>query len=98
MRLLFAVVLVGILAVTACGGGSPTLASPTSPSTPTTTNGGTSGTTVAGTWAGSASDSTGTMMGGGVSTSMMANMTWQITQTGTLSRASCSFPATPAAA
>jgi len=37
---------------------------------------------LSGTWGGSTSDSTGSMMGAGLSTSMMANTTWTITQNG----------------
>jgi hypothetical protein len=36
-----------------------------------------------GTWIGTTTDSTGTMMGAGLSPSMQSNMTWNLTQTGT---------------
>ncbi len=44
-----------------------------------------------GTWTGSASDSTGSMMGAGMSASMMSGMTWQITQTGNTFTGSMQF-------
>ncbi len=66
---------------------------PMNPSTPTSATSPTSGTsTVSGTWIGPASDSTGTMMGAGMSPSMMGNMTWQITQTGNTFTGVMQFP------
>ncbi len=50
------------------------------------------GSAVSGTWTGAASDSSGTMMGAGMSASMMANMTWQITQTGNTFTGVVQFP------
>ena len=47
---------------------------------------------MAGTWVGTASDSTGTMMGAGLSTSMMGNVTWQITQMGNTFTGVMQFP------
>ena len=90
MRLLAAIAFVGALGAAACGGSS----SPVSPSTPSAPSPptATSGTTVTGTWLGSASDSTGTMMGAGMSPSMMGNMTWQITQTGNAFTGTMQFP------
>lgn len=58
----------------------PGQASPLAPSSPTTPTAG-----LAGTWVGQASDSSGTVMGAGMSPAMMGNMTWQITRfTGTM--------------
>jgi hypothetical protein len=54
---------------TACGGSS----------LPTTPSG---ATTMTGTWRGTAADSTGSMMGAGMSASMMGSATWNLTQTG----------------
>ena len=51
-----------------------------SPAAPTPGGAGNNTTALTGTWVGQALDSSGTMMGAGMSASMMANMTWQITQ------------------
>ena len=56
--------------VAACGGGT------TSPTAPSASN------TMTGTWVGSLSDSSGSMMGAGMSTAMMSNATVTITQNG----------------
>lgn len=77
MRLWIALGLALAVTASACGGnsssgmmgGSPTPTAPTSP---------TSSPTMTGTWLGTASDSTGSMMGAG----MMGTPTWTITQTG----------------
>lgn len=85
-RSLLAVALLSALAGAACGSGS---SMPTSPMAPT---GPTAGAAVTGTWVGTASDSSGTMMGAGMSASMMSNMTWQITQTGNAFAGVMQFP------
>ncbi len=72
------VMIVALLAAAGCGGTSaPMSMNPVGPgrSSPPVAS-------VTGTWMGTASDSTGTMMGAGMSASMMSGMTWQITQTG----------------
>ena len=86
MRLVLALTLVSVLAG-ACGGGAPMPSSPVTPSGPTAGAAG-----ITGTWIGQASDSTGTMMGAGMSPSMMGNMTWQITQTGNSFTGTMQFP------
>jgi hypothetical protein len=70
MRWLVSAALVAAVGAAGCGSSS---------STPAPTP---SATMMSGTWVGSASDSSGTMMGGGVSASMMGGTTWSITQTG----------------
>jgi len=62
-------VLVEALAMASCGSSS----SPVSPSAVST---------MTGTWVGAAGDSSGSMMGAGLSAAMMADTTWTITQTG----------------
>ena len=85
MRTLAAVaILSASLSLAACGSAS----SPSSPS-PTTPSGSAA---ITGTWAGSAADSSGSMMGAGMSASMMGNMTWQITQTGNSFTGTMQFP------
>ena len=80
MRFLVAIGLVAALTATACGGGT---SSPTSPGVSAS---------MTGTWLGSASDSTGSMMGAGLSASMMGNTTWNITQTGSTFSGTMQFP------
>ena len=70
MRFLAALGFVAALTATACGGST---SSPTNPGVSAS---------MTGTWLGSSSDSTGSMMGAGLSASMMGNTTWNITQTG----------------
>lgn len=65
-----------LLALAACGAQSPTATNPVGPS-PTSQSA-----SLSGTWIGSVSDSSGSMMGAGMSPAMMGQMTWQITQTG----------------
>lgn len=68
MRVVLAVLgTVAALTAGGCGGSSPT--SPTASAT------------MSGSWVGSTSDSSGSMMGAGLSSSMAANATWAITQT-----------------
>ena len=76
MRSLLGVTLLTALASAACGSGSMM------PSSPSMLGGSIANSAISGTWAGATQDSTGTMMGAGLSASMMVNMTWQITQTG----------------
>ncbi|MGE5813713.1 MAG: hypothetical protein ACM36C_04430 [Acidobacteriota bacterium] len=75
MRVLSGVGIYALFVLTACGGssqpGNPVSPSPSVP-LPSLT----------GSWTGAASDSSGSMMGGGMSAAMMNQMTWQITQTG----------------
>jgi len=85
MRSLLGVIVAAALATVACGAGSMMPSSPSMPSGQTSS-------AVSGTWAGAASDSTGTMMGAGMSASMMGNMTWQITQTGNTFTGFMQFP------
>lgn len=89
MRLVLACTLVVALAAAACGGGS---SMPASPAAPTPSVGGNNTTTLTGTWVGQAFDSSGTMMGAGMSASMMGNMTWQITQIGNSFTGTMQFP------
>lgn len=65
-----------LLALAACGAQSPTARNPVGPS-PTNQSA-----SLSGTWIGSGSDSSGSMMGAGMTLGMMGQMTWQITQTG----------------
>ena len=89
MRSLLAVALTGALAGAACTGSSAGSGnSMMAPTVPTTS----AGSAMAGTWVGTASDSTGTMMGAGLSSSMMGNMTWQISQTGNTFTGVMQFP------
>lgn len=76
MRVLSGVCICAALFVlTACGGssqpGNPVSPSPSVPPASLT-----------GTWTGVASDSSGSMMGAGMSAAMMNQMTWRITETG----------------
>ncbi len=80
MRFLAAVGFVAALTATACGGST---SSPTSPGVSTS---------MTGTWLGSSADSTGSMMGAGLSASMMGNTTWNITQTGSAFSGTMQFP------
>ena len=74
MRFRAALIMVTALTAAACGGNmSSPMSSPMAP---------TSASTITGTWIGSASDSSGSMMGDGSSGSMMGSTTWAITQTG----------------
>ena len=70
MRSLAALSVATALMAAGCGGN---MSSPMKP---------TSASTIAGTWVGSASDSSGSMMGGGSTGSMIGGTTWAITQTG----------------
>lgn len=70
MRPRIALVLTITLTTVACTGS--TSSSPTSPSTPT----------MSGSWVGSASDSSGSMMGAGLTTAMMNTTQWMLTQNG----------------
>lgn len=84
MRALLASVLLGTMFLMACGGGVATAPS----SAPATT--------VSGTWAGSASDSTTAAAPGGMmGQSGMGNMTWQLTQTGNAVTGSMTFSGMP---
>lgn len=65
-----------LLILTACGGQTSTARNPLAPSVSSPSA------VLTGTWFGNVSDSSGSMMGAGLSPSMMGRMTWQITQTG----------------
>ena len=80
MRFFAAIGVVTALVATACGGST---SSPTRPGVSAT---------MTGTWLGGASDSTGSMMGAGMSGSMMGSTTWNITQTGSTFSGTMQFP------
>lgn len=73
--------LIAALAASACSGTSAS--SPTSPS---------GATSVAGTWVGSTSDSTGSMMGAGATAGMMGSTGWTLTQSGNSFSGTMQFP------
>jgi hypothetical protein len=84
MRTLVGSLLLGTTLLMACGGGAATAPSPTP------------ATTVSGTWAGSASDSTtATATGGMMGQSGMGNMTWQLIQNGNAVTGSMTFSGMP---
>ena len=70
MRIWRVISFTAALTTAACGGTGPSMTGP-SP-TPTMT----------GAWVGATSDSTGSMMGAGLTASMMDNTTWTVTQSG----------------
>ena len=70
MRVGTAIIVTFAMGTAACGGGA------TAPSTPVASS------TMTGAWAGIASDSSGSMMGAGLTTAMMNNAQWTITQSG----------------
>ncbi len=74
------IVLLAALLSAACASGSGT---PTSPSVRGT---------MTGTWVGTASDSTGSMMGAGLTSAMVASTTWTLTQTGNAFNGTMQFP------
>jgi hypothetical protein len=74
MRLGTAILLAGTVAIAACGGNAASSMS-TAPSS-------TASATMTGAWLGTASDSSGSMMGAGLTSAMMNNAHWSITQTG----------------
>lgn len=81
-------IFLALLAASACGGSSPaSMMSPASPVGPSASSGG-----VAGTWTGQSVDSSGTMMGAGMTATMMAGMTWQLVQNGNNFTGTMSFP------
>jgi hypothetical protein len=79
MRFGIAILVAATLATGACGG----TASPTTPS---------ASTTMTGAWVGTASDSSGSMMGSGLTTSMMNNTQWTLTQIGSTFSGTMQFP------
>ena len=79
MRSAVIAVLVAGLTTVACGGGS---SSPTGPS----------GQTMAGSWVGSTSDSSGSMMGAGLTSVQMNSTQWMITQSGASFSGTIQFP------
>lgn len=90
MRPLLAIALTGALTAAACTGSTSSMStnSMMSPTAATPT----ANTAITGAWVGTTSDSTGTMMGAGLSPSMMSNMTWQITQNGNAFTGVMQFP------
>ena len=82
-----AIVLAWSLGAAACGGASPT--SMTNSVNPMGPSG--SSPALAGTWTGQSVDSSGTMMGAGLSSPMMAGMTWQLIQNGNTFTGTMSF-------
>jgi hypothetical protein len=81
MRALIVVTLLSA-AIAGCGS-TPSSMTPASPS---------ASSTLTGTWTGPASDSSGSMMGAGLTASMMNGATWQITQDGSNFSGSMQFP------
>jgi hypothetical protein len=79
MGILRAMSFVAALTTAACGGTAPSMTGPSSTRTMT------------GSWAGAASDSTGSMMGAGLTASMMENTTWTLTQSGSTFSGSMRF-------
>ena len=73
MRFLKAFGIIVAVAASACSGSG--MSSPISPSATTT---------MSGAWLGNASDSSGSMMGAGLTSAMMRNTTWTLTQTGNM--------------
>lgn len=88
MRSISILTVVAALAAAACGSGASAVGRSANPVTPSPSN----TAAITGAWVGQASDSSGTMMGAGMSASMMANMTWQITQTGDSFSGTMQFP------
>lgn len=78
----------GLVALAACGGQS-VAKNPVSPGAVG------SSTSLTGIWNGTLSDSSGSMMGSGMSASMMGQMTWHITQTGNTFDGTMQFPGYP---
>ena len=85
MRLGTAILLAATMGAAACGGGTMAPSMPTAPSSTTST-------TMTGTWVGTASDSSGSMMGAGLTPAMMNNAQWSITQTGNTFSGTMQFP------
>ena len=70
----------------------PLLGSACTASSSAPTTGPSGGTTMTGTWVGAASDSTGSMMGAGLTSAMMDSTTWNVTQTGNTFSGTMQFP------
>lgn len=83
MRFMLGIVIVPACLVLATCGAQGTRMNPVGPSTAAS---------LTGTWIGTVSDSTGSMMGAGLSAAMMSRMTWQITQTGNTFTGTMQFP------
>lgn len=81
MRVWTALGFVVALTTVACTGSGSS-----SPATPSTSA------TMTGAWTGTASDSTGSMMGAGVTASMMSNTSWNIIQNGNTFTGTMQFP------
>jgi hypothetical protein len=79
MRSAVIAILVAGFTTVACGGGAPT---PTTPSAPT----------MSGSWAGVTSDSSGSMMGAGLTSAQMNNAQWTVTQNGGSFAGTMQFP------
>ena len=79
MRLSVLAIVVASFTTVACGG---TTMSPTSPS----------GQTMSGSWVGSTSDSSGSMMGAGLTSAQMTSAQWTVTQSGASFAGTMQFP------
>jgi hypothetical protein len=82
MRLAVVIVLAAGVAAAACTGSSGT----SSPAAPTASQ------TMTGTWVGTTVDSSGSMMGAGLTTAMMNNAQWTIVQSGRTFSGTMKFP------
>jgi hypothetical protein len=82
MRLMLALIVVGAFATVGCAGNSDT----SSPTQPTAVQ------TVTGTWVGTTTDSSGSMMGAGLTPAMMNSAQWTITQSGSMFSGTMKFP------
>jgi hypothetical protein len=87
--LLMTPLLVGSLAAAACGGSTPGTGSAVNPTAPSQSR------TLTGVWVGASADSSGSMMGAGLSAAMMDGMSWQIAQTGNTFSGSVRFNGYP---
>lgn len=93
MRTLTVVAILGALGTVACGAGpSAPAPSPVAPTSGSTSAPISTAASLAGSWFGGTSDSSGTMMGAGMTSAMASNMTWQITQTGNAFSGVMQFP------
>lgn len=86
MRSILGILIVPACLVLAACGAQGTRMNPVGPSASGTAA------SLTGTWMGTVSDSTGSMMGAGLSEAMMSRMTWQITQAGNTFTGTMQFP------
>lgn len=82
MRLALAVIVVGTCGTLGCAGNSGI----SSPAAPTTSQ------TLTGVWVGTTSDSSGSMMGAGLTPGMMSSVQWTITESGNTFSGTMKFP------